>query len=64
MISGQIDSLKRHLRLIRDTGCEANVLLIGSWAEFAYMESGLLPNFLPDIRTQDVDLSCSTKMLL
>lgn len=31
------------------------VMLIGSWAEFAYREAGLLGDFAPSIKTMDVD---------
>ena len=32
-----------------------HVILVGSWAEFVYRESGLIEGFAPDIRTLDVD---------
>lgn len=32
-----------------------HVILVGSWAEFVYRESGLIEGFVPNIRTLDVD---------
>lgn len=32
-----------------------HAILVGSWAEFAYREAGILPGFVPTIRTLDVD---------
>lgn len=32
-----------------------HVILVGSWAEFVYRESGLIEGFAPNIRTLDVD---------
>lgn len=31
------------------------VILIGSWAEYVYKETGLLNNFIPNIKTLDLD---------
>lgn len=43
------------LDLIEDAGCMRHVILVGSWAEFVYRESGLIEGFAPNIRTLDVD---------
>ena len=45
----------RILDLIEDAGCMRHVILVGSWAEFVYRESGLIEGFAPNIRTLDVD---------
>ena len=45
----------RILDLIEDAGCMRHVILVGSWAEFVYRESGLIEGFVPNIRTLDVD---------
>ncbi len=41
---------------MEEAECSSYVILVGSWAEFVYRESGLLPGFDPNIRTLDVDL--------
>ena len=43
------------LDLIADAGCMQHVILVGSWAEFVYKETGLLAGFSPSIKTLDVD---------
>lgn len=37
------------------------VILIGSWAEYIYAQSGLLPGFTENLRTLDVDFSLKNK---
>lgn len=55
MLTDQQQSFARVLDLIEDAGCMRHLALIGSWAEFAYREAGLLPGFSPSIKTMDVD---------
>lgn len=55
MLTDQQQSFARVLDLIEDAGCIQHLALIGSWAEFAYREAGLLPGFTPSIKTMDVD---------
>lgn len=55
MLNEQQQAFKRVLALIDMAGCSEHVVLIGSWAEFVYHESGLLESFNPAIRTLDVD---------
>ena len=43
------------LNLVEESGCMPYVMLIGSWAEFAYREARLLGDFAPSIKTMDVD---------
>ena len=51
----QVQAFKRVLDLVNDAGCMPHVMLVGSWAEFLYRESGFLPGFEANIRTMDVD---------
>ena len=37
------------------------ILLIGSWAEYLYAQSGLLPGFTENLRTLDVDFLIENK---
>lgn len=54
-MNDQQKAFKKVLSLLDNAGCLEHVVLIGSWAEFAYRESGLLKGFDPNIRTLDVD---------
>lgn len=45
----------RVLDLVDEAGCMPHVILVGSWAEFVYRESGLVREFCPNIKTMDVD---------
>lgn len=49
-------AFERVLRLLDSAGCLEHVILIGSWVEFVYRESGLLKGFNPIIRTLDIDI--------
>lgn len=55
MLNDQQKAFIRVLDLVADADCLPHVILIGSWAEFAYREAGILPGFTPNIRTFDVD---------
>lgn len=44
------------IKLFYDNGCLADVIVVGSWAEYLYSESGILPGYNPNIRTLDVDI--------
>lgn len=55
MLTEQQRAFLRVLDLVDEAGCADHVILIGSWAEFVYMEAGALPGFSPNIRTLDVD---------
>ena len=55
MLTDQQKAFSRVLDLVEEAGCMPHVVLIGSWAEFAYREAGLLKGFDPNIRTMDVD---------
>ncbi len=55
MLNSQQKAFAKVLDLVEDSGCMPHVMLIGSWAEFAYREAGLLNDFAPNIKTMDVD---------
>ena len=54
-MNDQQQAFERVLSLIDEAGCQDYLVLIGSWAEFVWRESGLLDGFNPNIRTLDVD---------
>lgn len=43
------------LKLFDDNGYAEHLVLIGSWAEYMYMATGLLPDYEAIIRTLDID---------
>ncbi len=46
----------RFIKLLSDNDLLKHVILVGSWAEYVYKRSGLLPEeYDPNIRTRDVD---------
>lgn len=55
MLTEQQKSFSKILDLVEDAECMPHVVLVGSWAEFAYEKAGLLPGFAPNIKTMDVD---------
>lgn len=55
MLADQQAAFARVLELVEEAGCMPHVILVGSWAEFAYREAGLLDGFNPNITTLDVD---------
>ncbi|MDO4437308.1 MAG: GSU2403 family nucleotidyltransferase fold protein [Coriobacteriaceae bacterium] len=55
MSTKQQESFSSILKLIEDAGCSRHVMVVGSWAEYLYRETGLLKGFDPNIRTLDVD---------
>lgn len=54
-MNDQQRAFERVLSLVDEAGCRGHLILVGSWAEFAYHEAGLLEGFDPNIRTLDVD---------
>lgn len=54
MIAQQDDFL-RFIKLLSDNGVLKHVILIGSWVEFLYRETGRLLGFESNIRTLDID---------
>lgn len=55
LMSIQSDSFLRFVKLLNDHKCLSHVILIGSWAEFLYQQTGLLKGFEPNIKTLEVD---------
>lgn len=47
--------LLKLLKMFSDNGFSEHLVLIGSWAEYFYMEAGILPDYAAEIRTLDVD---------
>lgn len=54
-MSIQQREFSRFVKLLYDNDCLKHVVLIGSWAEFVYQETGLLKGFEPNIKTMDMD---------
>lgn len=55
MMSLSYQGFWRLLGLMRDAGALPHVLIIGSWAEYLYAQSGLLPGYVANLRTLDID---------
>ena len=55
MPTEQQHAFSKVLDLVEEAGCIDHVVLIGSWAEFAYRAADVLPGFCPNIKTMDVD---------
>ena len=45
----------RVVKLLSDNDCLKHVVLIGSWAEYIYQNTGMLPNGITALRTLDID---------
>ncbi|MBQ2204951.1 MAG: hypothetical protein II411_03565, partial [Lachnospiraceae bacterium] len=45
----------KFIKLLDNNGCLSHVILVGSWAEFLYDKANLLPEFVSNLRTLDVD---------
>jgi hypothetical protein len=43
------------IKLFHDNGCLEHIVLIGSWAEFLYQQTGLIPPGTTALRTLDID---------
>lgn len=54
-MSIQQKEFSRFIKLLSDNDCLEHVILIGSWAEYVYQESGLLKGFNSNIKTMDMD---------
>lgn len=46
----------KFIKLLNDNDLLQYVLVVGSWAEFIYEESGVIEGFEPNIRTLDMDI--------
>ena len=45
----------KFIKLLSDNDLLKHVIVVGSWAEFVYKESGLLKGFNPNIKSLDLD---------
>ena len=54
-MSIQSKEFLRFIKLLNDNECLEHVILVGSWTEFLYQESGLIEGFEPNIKTLDID---------
>ena len=45
----------KFIKLLYNNDCLSHVILVGSWAEFLYDKAKLLPEFVANLRTLDVD---------
>jgi hypothetical protein len=54
-MSSQENEFLRVIKLLNDNDCLKDVILIGSWAEFLYQQTSLIPVGTTALRTLDVD---------
>lgn len=54
-MSIQQRGFSRFVKLLHDNDCLEHVILIGSWAEYVYQETGMLDGFESNIKTMDMD---------
>jgi len=55
MLSEQAKGFKRIISFFNRYGYAPYIILVGSWAEYAYQISGMIDGFIPNIRTLDMD---------
>lgn len=51
----------RFVKLLNDNDLLDYLILIGSWAEYLYKETNLLPGFVANIKTLDIDFHVQRK---
>jgi len=44
------------IKLLHDNNCISNIIIVGSWAEYLYIETGVLPSYEASINTLDLDV--------
>lgn len=54
-MSIQQKEFTRFIKLLSDNDCLRHVILVGSWAEYIYEQTGLLKGFDANIKTLDID---------
>ena len=54
-MSIQQKQFTKFIKLLSDNDCLPHVILVGSWAEFIYEQTGMLENFTPNRKTMDID---------
>lgn len=55
MLSEQAKGFSRIISFFSKYGYAQYLILVGSWAEYAYQKSGMIDGFIPNIRTMDMD---------
>jgi len=53
-MSIQQKEFTRFIKLLSDNDCLRYVILVGSWAEYIYEQTGLLKGFDANIKTLDI----------
>ena len=56
MESSQKQTFWQTIALFHDVGVLEHIVVVGSWAEYLYQESGVIPGFRSSFRTQDFDV--------
>ena len=54
-MSIQSEEFLRFIKLLHDNECLDHVILVGSWSEFLYRDSGMIRGFDPNLKTLDID---------
>lgn len=44
------------IKLLHDNDCISHIIIVGSWAEYLYIEAGVLPSYSASIKTLDLDV--------
>lgn len=44
------------IKLLHDNDCISHIIIVGSWAEYLYIEAGVLPSYTASIKTLDLDV--------
>jgi hypothetical protein len=44
------------VKLLHDNDCISNTIIVGSWAEYLYIETGVLPSYAASVSTLDLDV--------
>jgi ABC-type branched-subunit amino acid transport system ATPase component len=55
-IYGGVSLTWQTIALFHDVGVLEHIVVVGSWAEYLYEESGVIPGFRSSFRTQDFDV--------
>lgn len=55
MKSSQYEGFWKFIKLLDDNDLLEHIILIGSWAEYLYAQSCILPGFKANLRTLDID---------
>ena len=52
----QVRDFIKTIKLLYDNDCISHIIIVGSWAEYLYCETGVLPSYSVNIKTLDLDL--------